>query len=68
MQYNQAHVFSCSLCLLALNADGHGLLLFLLANHLHQQCSHNLGDERNGSRTDIVPHMDADGSQRGARE
>lgn len=53
-------MFSRSLCLLVLNTDRHSLLFLLLANHLHHQCSHNLGGKRNGGRTDIAPNLDAD--------
>lgn len=62
-------MFSCSLCLLALGAGRRRFPLFLLlANNLHQQCSHNLGGKRDGSRTDITPNLDANGPKRGARE
>jgi hypothetical protein len=62
-------MLSYSLCLLALGADRRSLPLFLLlTDNLHQQCSHNLGGERDGSRTDITPNMYADGSKRGARK
>ena len=62
-------MFLYSLCLLALGADRRSLRLSLRrTNNLHQQRSHNLGGERNGSRSDVTPNLDADGSKRRARE